>query len=63
MRDIFFTLSFIFFSVKKKKIHYKTFFPYKNIFSASNVYFVKNIKIKKKFSLVLQQMNNHSHPE
>ena len=61
-RYIFYTFIY-FFLCKKKKIHHKTFFPYKNIFSASNVYFVKNINIKKKFSLVLQQMNNRSHPE
>ena len=46
MRYIFFTFSFIFFSVKKvffsKKIfHYKTFFHIKTFFSANYVYFVK----------------------
>ena len=53
-----FTFWFIFFSVKKvffskKKIQYKTFFPYTNIFSANNVYFVKYIYFfKKKFFLI-----------
>ena len=70
MRYIFFTFSFIFFSVKKvffsKKIfNIKLFFHIKTFFSANNVYFVKNTNIfsKKKFcffNLVLQQMNNHS---
>ena len=46
MRYIFFTFSFIFFSVKKvffsKKIfNIKLFFHIKTFFSANNVYFVK----------------------
>ena len=49
MRYIFFTFSFIFFSVKKN-FQYKTFFPQKKNFSANNVYFVKNTNIlSKKF--------------
>ena len=68
MRYIFFTFSFIFFSVKKvffsKKIfNIKLFFHIKTFFSANNVYFVKNTNIFSKknffFNLVLQQMNNH----
>ena len=68
MRYIFFTFSFIFFSVKKvffskKHFHYKTFFPYKNIFFANNVYFVIKYKYFFKtiffFNLVLQQMTKY----
>ena len=59
---MFFTFSFIFFSVKKvffsKKIfNIKLFFPYKNIFSA-NVYFVKNIFFQKKFFFQLSFATN-----
>ena len=51
----------VFFS--KIFIQYKTFSHIKTFFSANNVYFVKNANIfsKKKFNLVLQQMNNHTH--
>ena len=50
MRDIYFTFSFIFFSVKnfsfsKKIFCYKIFFPLKFFFSANNVCFVKNTNI------------------
>ena len=41
MRYIFFTFSFIFFSVKKLFV-LKLFFHIKNFFPANNVYFVKN---------------------
>ena len=71
MRNIFFTFSYAFFSLKKsffsvKNIfNIKLFFHIKTFFSASNIYFVKNTNIfsKKKiffFNLVLQQMNNHT---
>ena len=64
MRYMFFTFSFIFFSVKKF-FNMKLFFHIKIFFSVNNVYFVKNTQIsfQKKnllFNLVLQQMNNHS---
>ena len=64
MRHIFFTFSYIFFSIKrvffsKKNFQCKTFFPYKNFFSANNVYFVKNTNIlKKNFFLQLSFATN-----
>ena len=65
MRYIFFTFSFIFFSVKKvffsKKIfNIKLFFHIKTFFSANNVYFVKNTNIfsKKKFFFQLSFATN-----
>ena len=69
MRYIFFTFSYIFFSVKKvcssKKIFQQNFFFHiKTFFSAKNVYFVKSKNISQKkllfLNLVLQQMNNHT---
>ena len=65
MRDIYFTFSFIFFSVKnfsfsKKIFCYKIFFPLKFFFSANNVCFVKNTNIfsKKKFFFQLSFETN-----
>ena len=66
MRYIFFTFSYIFFSVKevffsKKFFNIKRFFHIKTFFSANNIYFVKTNYLFKKnifFNLVLQQMNN-----
>ena len=52
MRYIFFTFSFIFFSLKKKKFflvkkffNIKLFFHIKIFFSANNVYLIKNKNI------------------
>ena len=65
MRDIYFTFSFIFFSVKnfsfsKKIFCYKIFFPLKFFFSANNVCFVKNTNIfsEKKFFFQLSFETN-----
>ena len=65
MRDIYFTFSFIFFSVKnfsfsKKIFCYKIFFPLKIFFSANNVCFVKNTNIfsKNKFFFQLSFETN-----
>ena len=65
MRYIFFTFSFIFFSVKKF-FSVKTFFTIKLFFHIKRFYvhLVKNKTIFSKknnffFNLVLQQMNNH----
>ena len=64
MRYIFFTFSFIFFSLKKKKFflvkkffNIKLFFHIKIFFSTSNVDFVKNkyfFKMKKKIFFLLR---------
>ena len=65
MRDICFTFSFIFFSVKnfsfsKNIFCYKIFFPLKFFFSANNVCFVKNTNIfsEKKFFFQLSFETN-----
>ena len=72
IRYIFFTCSYIFFSPKtvffsKKIFNINPFFYIKSFFSANHAYFVKNTNIFSKhkiffFSLVLQQLNNHSRP-
>ena len=63
MRYIFFTFSFIFFSVKKFYSVKEIFIIKKTFFSANNVYFVKSTNIFSKnnffFNLVFQKMNNH----
>ena len=68
MRYIFFTFSFIFFSVKesffsKKNFQYKTFFPQKNNFSANNIYFVKNTNIFSKIFFFLLSFAINEQPQ